>query len=85
MPKRRRSRSLAHKGTSAADAIDEGAAKKMPMQRRDSRPSTFFGQQPASTIVVPSRFCHGSTVIAFEGPLSKERRSREARRSKCRK
>ena len=21
-----------------------------------------FGQQPASTIVVPSRFCHGSTV-----------------------
>ena len=21
-----------------------------------------FGQQPASTVVVPSRFCHGSTV-----------------------
>ena len=63
---KRHSHSLACKGTPAA------AAKRRHHQedtQRDSRQaSTFFGQQPASIIVVPSSFCHGSTVV---GALSK--------------
>ena len=59
MPKRGGSRSLARKGTSAAAAKRRRCQKDA--QQRNSR--LQFGQQPASTIVVPSGFCHGSTVV----------------------
>ena len=57
MPKRRRSRSLADKGTSAADAIDEGAAKKMP-----SGETVGLAHSLASNLQVPL-WCHQGSVM----------------------
>ena len=76
MPRRRRSRALARKGTSAVAA--ERRHRPEDAQQRDSRIAlAFFAQQPASTIMKHSR------RSAVEGPLSKERRSREARRRRA--
>ena len=80
MPKRRRSRSLARKGTSAAVAKRRRCQEDV--QQRDSRLalahlaySLASNLQPSTYIAVPSGFCHGSTVVRA---LSKKRHSSEA-------
>ena len=80
MPKRGRSRSLARKGTSAAAAKGRHCQEDAQQSNSFALPSALFGQQPASTIVVPSRFCHGSIVVRAP---SKKRRSSEARRRRA--
>ena len=80
MPKRSRSRSLARKGTLAAAAKQRSCQEDA--QQRDSMLAlarlahSLASNLQVATIVVPSRFCHGSTVV---GVLSKECRSSEAR------
>ena len=66
-PKSRRSRSLERKGTLAAAAKRRRCQEDA--QQRDSGlalarlgHSLASNQQRASTIVVPSRLCHGSTI-----------------------
>ena len=61
--KRGRSRSLARKSTSAAAAKRRRCQEDAQQRNNFASPSALFGQQPASTIVVPSGFCHGSTVV----------------------
>ena len=80
MPKRSRSRSLARKGTLAAAAKQR--SRQEDAQQRDSMLAlarlahSLASNLQVATIVVPSRFCHESTVV---GALSKECRSSEAR------
>ena len=74
MPKRGSSRSLARKGNS--DVAAKRTRRQAERQQASSgSPSTLFSQQPASTIVVPSGFCHGSTVVRVP---SKDRCRRSA-------
>ena len=85
MPKRRHSRSLARKGTSAAAA--ERSRRQEDAQQRDSRLAlAHLAHSLASNLQVPLSCQHGSVVEAQsserdEGPLSKERCSRETRLS----
>ena len=52
--------SLAHKGTSAA-AAKRRRCQEEDAQQRDSKHSLASNLQ--ATIVVPSRLCHGNTVV----------------------
>ena len=78
MPKRRRSCSLARKGTSAVAA--ERRRRPEDAQQRDSRLALAIAHFLPSNLQVP--LWKHSRRSAVEGALSKERRGREARRSK---
>ena len=82
MPQRRRSRSLVHKGISAAAA--KRRRRQEDAQQRDNRLALArLAHYLASNLQVPL-WCHQGSVMeaqsAVEGQLSKKRRSCEARR-----
>ena len=79
MPKRRRSRALARKGTSAVAA--ERRRRPEDAQQRDSRLALAIAHFLPSNLQVP--LWKHNRRSAIEGPLSKERRSREARRRRA--